>query len=190
MGSGSSVLKNEKKINCPNNYNESNFYKILDLFDKLKNSEIDDNKLFNISNTHNEELIKKLEDEKIKVLLCEQKKLLVHKLNLEHHIRILQSEYDANIKKTKKICQIKKKSLEQRILKLETCTNEEKKNLFLEKIKKNDTLDFEKFFNYMKDKTHTIESINWVESKKINRIRQQRLSINITTPNLKNTVTP
>ena len=67
---------------------------------------------------------------------------------------------------------------------------DEKKKLFLANITKNDEIDFEKFFDYMKNKTEAIENINWVESRKINRIRQQRLSINITTPNFKNTITP
>jgi len=80
--------------------------------------------------------------------------------------------------------------LEKRILKLETCTDKQKKQIFIENISKKDELNFDDFFRYMKDKTDTIENINWIETKKVNRCRQQRLSINIVTPKFTNTVTP
>ena len=189
MGSGVSVLKKEK-INCPNNYNEENFYKILNLYEKIQDNEVENNELFDISNNYVDDLLQKLEKEKVKTILIHQKKLLLHKLNLDHKMRILQNEYATNMEETNKMLSKNTNSLEKRILKLETCTNEEKKKLFLGNIMKNDEIDFEKFFDYMKDKTEAIENINWVESRKVNRIRQQRLSINIITPNFKNTITP
>ena len=189
MGSGGSVLKKEKII-CPNNYNEEKFYKILNLYEKIQDNEVENNELFDISNNYVDDLLQKLEKEKVKTILIHQKKLLLHKLNLDHKMRILQNEYTTNMEETNKMLSKNTNSLEKRILKLETCTNEEKKKLFLGNIMKNNEIDFEKFFDYMKDKTEAIENINWVESRKINRIRQQRLSINITTPNFKNTITP
>ena len=192
MGSGSSVLKEVKTTNivCPNNYNEEKFYKILNLYEKIRDDEVENNELFELSNNYVDDLLQKLEKEKVKTILIQQKKLLLHKLNLEHKMRILQNEYATNISETNKILSKNTNSLEKRILKLETCTNEEKKKLFLGNIMKEDELNFQNFFDYMKDKTEDIENINWVESRKINRIRQQRLSINITTPNFKNTITP
>lgn len=192
MGSGSSVLKEVKTTNivCPNNYNEEKFYKILNLYEKIRDNEVENNELFELSNNYVDDLLQKLEKEKVKTILIQQKKLLLHKLNLEHKMRILQNEYATNISETNKILSKNTNSLEKRILKLETCTNEEKKKLFLGNIMKEDELNFQNFFDYMKDKTEDIENINWVESRKINRIRQQRLSINITTPNFKNTITP
>ena len=189
MGSGGSVLKKEKII-CPNNYNEEKFYKILNLYEKIQDNEVENNELFDISNNYVDDLLQKLEKEKVKTILIHQKKLLLHKLNLDHKMRILQNEYTTNMEETNKMLSKNTNSLEKRILKLETCTNEEKKKLFLGNIMKNNEIDFEKFFDYMKDKTEAIENINWVESRKISRIRQQRLSINITTPNFKNTITP
>lgn len=189
MGSGGSVLKQEKII-CPNNYNEEKFYKILNLYEKIQDNEVENNELFDISNNYVDDLLQKLEKEKVKTILIHQKKLLLHKLNLDHKMRILQNEYTTNMEETNKMLSKNTNSLEKRILKLETCTNEEKKKLFLGNIMKNNEINFEKFFDYMKDKTEAIENINWVESRKISRIRQQRLSINITTPNFKNTITP
>ena len=191
MGSGGSVLIEKKsKIICPNNYNEEKFYKILDLYEKIINNEAEENEIFELSDNYVNDLLKKLEQEKVKTILIQQKKLLLHKLNLEHKMRILQTEYATNMKETNKILSKNTNSLEKRILKLETCTNEEKKKLFLGNVSNDDEINFEKFFNYMKDKIDDIENINWAESRKVNRIRQQRLSINITTPNFKNSITP
>lgn len=189
MGSGSSVIKNQQQISCPNNYNEEKFYKILELYYKLE-ANPDDIHLFDITNEYTKNLIKKLEDEKVKAKLTEQKKLLMHKLNLEHSTTILQNEYNTNVNETTSSTERKVNSLEKRILKLETCTNNEKKNLFIERMKINGELSFDLFFEYMKDKADEIENINWIGSKKDSRLRKERLSINITTPNFKNTITP
>ena len=56
--------------------------------------------------------------------------------------------------------------MEKRILKLETCTNNEK-NLFIERMKLNGELSFDLFFEYMKDKADEIENINWIDQKTV-----------------------
>lgn len=163
MGSG--ITKKEvKKIECPDNYDRIKFEKILKLFNRLdKNNnnilELDEMKL--ISEKHNNNRIKLLENR-----IESEKRILELKINT------LKSEKDKKIDNIKLDFCFKKNNIERdnknieseinkKIIILGNLDDKEKCKRLMDKISYNQNkINFWKFFTYMKERTDDIENID------------------------------
>lgn len=169
MGSAASIKTrtNSKQLICPKNYSQKDFNKILLLFDKLDKSgdmiiDEDELKVLTAHHIKNRKII--LELKKKENNQNNDKMLLDLKLN-----------YDKEVLLCKKKTQNLNIELDKEINKLSGMSYKEKYMLFKSKFTDKDgEIDFDLFFNYMKNKTNDISNIKW----RVNDINVEIISPN------------
>lgn len=160
MGSGAST-----KLVCPKDYDEDKFSKIRTLFDQLdKNGDhvVDSSELDEISKLHIKNQIAEIEQKKKLEIVRKQKvdAFLVEDTNK----KIEETKKEMEASKIKNDCFSNSVMLgyNMEIGWFNRLTQEEREKLFLDKISdKKGHIDFWKFFEYMKNRTHDISNIQW-----------------------------
>jgi len=187
MGSGASKI-NKGELICPEDYDNEKFKKILYLFDKLDtdgNMVIQEEELHILTLHHIQNKKKIFEKEKLIVENTKNQKLLVINLEYETLKKNLEEEYKKKTEEYKKLAENKKKDIDSKILSLNHLTKNEKYEIFKTKFCDNDNkLEFNLFFEYMKDKTEDIENINWKTTGKLDHLFENKTpSVTISSPN-------
>jgi hypothetical protein len=163
MGGGISNCKGELK--CPEGYNNVKFQKILKLYDKLDsdgNMVIGQDELYILAFHHiknQKELILR-EQQRCRATIEEN--ILMCKLKYENEKKMLDQKYYKNIADYKKNISEETIEYEERIIKIDLLTKEQKYAIFKDKFTgKTKNINFTSFFEYMRDRTDDIENINW-----------------------------
>ena len=171
MGSAASIKTrtNSKQLICPKNYSQKDFNKILLLFDKLDKSGdmiIDEDELKVLTAHH----IKNR-----KMLLNLKKKKNIQ--NKEKMLLDLKLKYDKAVLKCKTDTQFLNNDIDVEIDNLTNMSCKDKYILFKSKFTNKDgEINFDLFFNYMKNKTTDISNIKW---------RVNDINVEIISPNWK-----
>lgn len=189
MGSGISK-SNTGQLVCPEGYDKEKFKQILYLYDKLDTNGdmvIEKEELFILTEHHIKNKQKILEKEKIIVENTKNKKLLAISLEYESLKKNLEKEYLKKKEKYENTEKDKKKEIDNTILSLTHLTKSQKYEIFKHKFCDNDNkLEFNLFFEYMKDKTEDIENINWQTTGKLDHLfLPKNPTIEISSPNNK-----
>jgi len=160
MGSGAST-----KLVCPNDYNDDKFSKILTLFDQLdKNGDrvVDSSELDEISKLHVQNQIAEIEQKKKLEIIRKQKVDVFLVENTNKKLEDIKKEMEAS--KVKNDCFSNNELLcyNMEIEWFNRLTQDGREKLFLTKVSDNKGhIDFWKFFEYMKHRTHDITNIQW-----------------------------
>lgn len=169
MGSAASIktTTTSKQLICPKNYSQKDFNKILLLFDKLDKSGdmvIDEEELKELTSHHI----------KNRKAILESKKIQNNK-SKERKICDLKLKYDKEVLKCKTETQLLNNDIDVEISKLNNMSCKDKYMLFKSKFTNKDgEIDFDLFFNYMKNKTNDISNIKW----RVNDINVEIISPN------------
>ncbi len=187
MGSGISRC-NHGEIICPEGYDTHKFNKILNLYDKIDtngNMTIEKEELSILATHHIKNQKKLLLKEQAAYSILNQKKLLLLLLEFEKNKKNIEEEYKKKVEEETQKSEKIDKDLQSKILSIGHLTKEEKYIIFKQKFTDSDNkLNFNIFFNYMKNKTDDIGNINWKTSGKSNDLRPQKeISIQIKSPN-------
>ena len=189
MGSGISK-KNTGQLVCPEGYDKEKFKQILYLYDKLDTNGdmvIEKEELFILTEHHIKNKQKILEKDKIIVENTKNQKLLAISLEYESLKKNLEKEYIKKKEKYENTEKDKIKEIDNTILSLKHLTKCQKYEIFKQKFCDNDNkLEFNLFFEYMKDKTEDIENINWKTTGKLDHLfLPKNPTIEIASPNNK-----
>jgi hypothetical protein len=187
MGSGISRC-NHTEIMCPEGYDTHKFNKILNLYDKLDingNMVIEKEELSILATHHIKNQKKLLLKEQTTNEIDKQKKILSLILEFEKNKKKMEEEYQKKVEEETQKAKKNDKDIESKILSIGHLTKEQKYIIFKQKFTDSDNkLNFDLFFNYMKDKTDDIDNINWKLSGKLNDLRPQKeISVQINSPN-------
>lgn len=184
MGSGASTPKQTIiPLQCPKDYDEKDFAKILRLYDTLDVNgnltvELDELSQMAIHHVNNRKKILEIKLTQNKALL--QNSLLQYKLELDEKIKSLEKKYNEKVALEKTLSCNNEKLLNKQIKELNNLTLKEKKEKLLRNITdENDEIDFWKFFKYMKNKVSDIDNICW---SPINCNSYRKSSLSITVP--------
>lgn len=183
MGSGvSSTRVPTQPLQCPENYDEDDFAKILRLYDRLDadgNMIVEQDELSQLATHHvnNKKQLLKIKLKKNEAL--RKQALLQLKVELEQNKKNLETKYEEKVKLETTLSENNKKILTREINELERLTNNEKKEMLLLRITDaNNVIDFWKFFDYMKTRVSDIDNICWSPIK-CNNYRKTSLSVTI-----------
>jgi hypothetical protein len=186
MGGGISSCRVQSEIKCPKGYDRENFQKILSLYDKLDgdgNMVIGQDELYVLAFHH-------IKNQK-ELILREQKRscvdleanILMYKLKCENEKKALEQKYAENIKECKKKMAEEIVEYEERQIKIDLLTKEQKYAIFKDKFSgSTKNINFAAFFEYMRDKTDDIENINW-NTKGCHLTPPKVVSVTINSPN-------
>lgn len=158
MGSGAS----SKRV-CPYDYDKAKFSKIRKLFDQLDDNGdnvVESSELDNISKLHVQNQINDIENKKIEEIFRRNKvDVFIFNETEKRQNQIQKEMLDSKVKNDSfSNNQITEFNME--IEWFNRLEKVERENLFLEKISnKKGYIDFWKFFDYMKNRTHDIENI-------------------------------
>ena len=174
MGGAITKVSNKGELVCPDDYSKEKFQKILFLFDKLDsngNMVIDEEELYILTLHHIKNKKKILEKEKKIIENTKKQKLLAIGLEYQTLKIKLEEEYIKKKEKYNKQAEVKLNDISSQILSLEHLTKQQKYNIFKNKFCDDDNkLEFNLFFEYMKDKTEDIKNINWKTSGKLDHL--------------------
>ena len=183
MGSGVS-----SELKPPKNYDKKNFQKILSLYDKLDsngNMVIEQEELYILANHHikNKKLL--IQQEKMKNDTEIKSKILALNLKYENDKKELENNHKSQIEKLKQKEKDDDAEYVKRLANIDLLTKEQKYDIFKSRFTdKKNNINFNMFFEYMKNKTDDIQNINWVTSGKLNHLNPPKsLSVTINSPN-------
>ena len=183
MGSGVS-----SELRPPKNYDKKNFQKILSLYDKLDsngNMVIEQEELYILANHHikNKKLL--IQQEKMKNDTEIKSKILALNLKYENDKKELENNHKSQIEKLKQKEKDDDAEYVKRLANIDLLTKEQKYDIFKSRFTdKKNNINFNMFFEYMKNKTDDIQNINWVTSGKLNHLNPPKsLSVTINSPN-------
>ena len=148
---------------------------------------IEKEELFILTEHHIKNKQKILEKEKLIVENTKNQKLLAIGLEYESLKKNLEKEYIKKKEKYENTEKEKQKEIDNTILSLKHLTKNQKYEIFKNKFCDNDNkLEFNLFFEYMKDKTEDIENINWKTTGKLDHLfLPKNPTIEIASPNNK-----
>ncbi len=183
MGSGVS-----SELKPPKNYDKKNFQKILSLYDKLDsngNMVIEQEELYILANHHikNKKLL--IQQEKMKNDTEIKSRILALNLKYENDKKELENNHKSQIEKLKQKEKDDDAEYVKRLANIDLLTKEQKYEIFKSRFTdKKNNINFNMFFEYMKNKTDDIQNINWVTSGKLNHLNPPKsLSVTINSPN-------
>tara|TARA_B100000925_G_scaffold273801_1_gene238755 strand:+ start:452 stop:1027 length:576 start_codon:yes stop_codon:yes gene_type:complete len=183
MGSGVS-----SELKPPKNYDKKNFQKILSLYDKLDsngNMVIEQEELYILANHHikNKKLL--IQQEKMKNDTEIKSRILALNLKYENDKKELENNHKSQIEKLKQKEKDDDAEYVKRLANIDLLTKEQKYDIFKSRFTdKKNNINFNMFFEYMKNKTDDIQNINWVTSGKLNHLNPPKsLSVTINSPN-------
>jgi len=183
MGSGAS-----SELKPPKNYDKTKFQKILSLYDKLDsngNMVIEQEELYILANHHikNKKLI--IQKEKMKNDTEIKSRILALNLKYENDKKELENNHKSQIEKLKQKEKDDDAEYVKRLANIDLLTKEQKYDIFKSRFTdKKNNINFNMFFEYMKNKTDDIQNINWVTSGKLNHLNPPKsLSVTINSPN-------
>ena len=160
MGSGAS-----SKRMCPDNYDNNKFSKIIKLFDQLDNNGdnvVESSELDKISKLHIQNQITELENKKKLEIIRRDKvdEFIFNETNKKQ--KEIQKEMWDSKAKNDCFSNIELMGFNMEIGWLNKLKKEERERMFLKKISnEKGYIDFWKFFQYMKNRTHDIKNIEY-----------------------------
>ena len=160
MGSGAST-----KLNCPKDYNQEKFKKILILYDRLdKNGDhvVETDELHKIADLHVRNKIRKMKEYIDLIENAHQRKLQELENEASHKISDINSKLilDINKYKTRKVEDVK--CAQKTIDMWQNMSSIKKAEKFKTAVSdKNGHIDFWTFFEYMRERTDDIQNIVW-----------------------------
>ena len=183
MGSGvSSMGAPTQPLQCPENYDEDDFAKILRLYDRLDadgNMIVEEDELGQIATHHVNNKKKMLQIKLSQNEALKKQTILQLKVELEQTKKNLEMRYEEKIKSETTLSENNKILLTKEINELKRLTNKEKREMLLLRITdSNNVIDFWKFFEYMKERVGDIDNICW-SPMKCNNYRKTSLSVDI-----------
>ena len=183
MGSGVS-----SELKPPKNYDKEKFQRILSLYDKLDangNMVIEQEELYVLANHHikNKKLL--IEKEKMKNDTEIKSRILALNLKYENDKKELENNHKSQIEKLKQKEKDDDEEYVKRLANIDLLTKEQKYDIFKSRFTdKKNNINFNMFFEYMKNKTDDIQNINWVTAGKLNHLNPPKsLSVTINSPN-------
>jgi len=186
MGSGISNCSQSGFV-CPEGYDSTKFQKILTLYDKLDengNMIIEEEELYILANHHIKNKRKMIEREQIKEESNNKGNILILNLRYEKEKKRLESEHKSDIKSCEENGIKQKDEYKKKLANIDLLTKEQKYEIFKDKFTRDDKINFNTFFEYMKTRTEDIENINWKSTIKVDYLNPpKRLSLNIESPN-------
>lgn len=161
MGNG--IFSSSQKLICPKDYDKNNFNLILSLYDKLDNNGdrvVEANELKDIANLH-------IKNKQTEISNLRKKEQIDYKFKMEeaqklYEIKLQQLAFDLqkNLENINNANIIKDVSLQTDYDKLEKMDEKQRCETFLKIISDDDdNIQFWKFFDYMKNRTHDIKNI-------------------------------
>ena len=179
MGSGISHRGSQSELKCPKDYDPVNFSKILNLYDKLDddgNMLVKEDELTHIA-IHHINNRKKLQEQKLadnefykkrnyqqkkRELDQKRKELDQQKKALDQKKKELEDTYKKEIIAETKIRDKNKEVIEKELIHLNNMSVEEQRKIFRQKLVGDDnSIDFWKFYDYMKTRVNDIDNISW-----------------------------
>lgn len=187
MGSGASNLRAPiKPLQCPENYDEDDFAKILRLYNRLDvdgNMVVEQDELGQLAAHHVNNKQRTLQIKLNKNEALRKQALLQLKVELEQNKKNLETRYEEKIKLETTLSENNKKLITKEINELKRLTNKQKKEMLLLRITdSNNDIKFWKFFDYMKSRVVDIDNICWSPIK-CNNYRKSSLSVSISNNN-------
>lgn len=185
MGGGVSC-SSESELKCPKGYDRAKFQKILRLYDKLDgdgNMVIGQDELYILAFHHIKNQKELILREKERSCVDLEANILMYKLKHENDKKLLEKNYIKDMKDFKKKANDEVIEYENRMIKIDLLTKEQKYAIFKSKfVGGTQNINFSAFFEYMRDKTEDIENINW-NAKGVHLNPPKEVSITINSPN-------
>jgi len=189
MGGGVSICKPAVgELRCPKNYDKTKFQKILTLYDKLDtngNMVIEQEEFYILANHHIKNQREIVVKEQVKNNTDIKSKMLMLNLKLENDKKTLEDNHKKEIERLKLKEKNDDNEYKKRLANIDLLTKEQKYEIFKERFTdKENKINFQMFFEYMKTRTDDIQNINWVTSGKLNHLNPPKsLSVTINSPN-------
>jgi len=184
MGSGVTKCDTIKEIECPENYDERSFQKILTIYNKIQKTDDvmkEKDEISTIAKMHINKKKDLLNKKKILIENTKHKKVLKLNTELQKAQKQLISQHIQALSDLNKVASDELRKINYKIGELNSLTENEKQDIILKKISnKSKEVDFWLFFNYMKDKVNDMENIIWTPT---NKPRKSSLLIRIKSPN-------
>ena len=189
MGGGVSICKpTVGELRCPKNYDKTKFQKILTLYDKLDtngNMVIEQEEFYILANHHIKNKREMVVKEQAKNDTNIKSKILMLNLKYENDKKKLEDDHKKEIEKLKQKEKEDDAEYKKRLANIDLLTKEQKYEIFKQRFTdKENKINFQMFFEYMKTRTDDIQNINWVTSGKLNHLNPPKsLSVTINSPN-------
>lgn len=184
MGSGITKHNHDDIFECPENYDERDFQKLVNIFNIIKKENlliVEKNEISKMARLNIRRKKDKLVTKKVLITNTKKQKLLKLNVELQKAQKQLIQQHIQALSDLNGVANKELRSINYKINELDSLTENEKQDIFLKKISnRQHQPDFKLFFNFMKDKLSDMDNIVWTPTS---NPRKSSLLIRIKSPN-------